>query len=312
MSAVFEGPAMNSPKPGPSKRILPYASWRSCTISAGGHDEGEVLRDHEHAAVVEPLPVHPYGAVLRDAEAAGQDGEVDPLERVRVGEVLEPHRAGPGGRHPARDALRAELLDEGRDSGRERRLTGDRDDRAARGLERLAEPRDGGAGARLAGRDRRTAGIRGCGGPQAAEDLFPATGHRASPPAHRARARGSSPRAAAEARAAASRRSTCRSGAPSGRDGRTSARRGPRARRAPSSEAPSRGAASRAACRAGARRVRARSRRRASSCSCSGIFTGHTSSHEPHRLEANASEACRTGSRALARTAPMGPGMVQA
>lgn len=118
-----------------------------------------MLRDHEHAAVVEPLPVHPYGAVLRDAEAAGQDGEVDPLERVRVGEVLEPHRAGPGGRHPARDALRAELLDEGRDSGRERRLTGDRDDRAARGLERLAEPRDGGAGARLAGRDWRTAGI---------------------------------------------------------------------------------------------------------------------------------------------------------
>ena len=51
----------------------------------------------------------------------------------------------------------------------------------------------------------------------------------------------------------------------------------------------------------------ASSPRHVSSWWCRGIFTGHTSEHEPHRLHACGRLACFTGSRAGASTEPIGP-----
>ena len=52
---------------------------------AGWHDQNKVLGHHEDRPMgAERASRYPHGAVLGDTEFAGKDGDVDPLEFVRI------------------------------------------------------------------------------------------------------------------------------------------------------------------------------------------------------------------------------------
>ena len=105
MSAVFDGPATKTPKPGAFEAEPRVGRVQVVDERRGGQHDRQVLGEPERGAIGERPAVDPDRPVLRDAEPPRDDRVVERAAAARLGELRVAHVRARDARHRRVDAL---------------------------------------------------------------------------------------------------------------------------------------------------------------------------------------------------------------